>query len=94
MVVAVAVLVQVALEVLGAHRVIDTRDSALNEAPEPFDGVRVGVARHVDFDECWMRLCSYPEPQMQACRRLVKDRASGGVDVVPALWRTSRTADS
>lgn len=42
------VLVHVSLQVLGGDGVMRTRDAALHERPEPFDGVRVDVPAHVD----------------------------------------------
>src|SRR5581483_8967261 len=47
-VVAEGVLVQVRLKVLGGDAMIDAADSALQQRPKPFDGVRVNVPIDVD----------------------------------------------
>lgn len=46
-VVSEAVFVQVGLQVLHAHVVINPTDSPLNSAEEPFDSVGVSVARDI-----------------------------------------------
>ena len=47
MIEAVDVGVQVALEILGADDVVNAVDTPLGVAPEPFDVVGMGAARHV-----------------------------------------------
>ena len=48
MIVPKRVLVDVALKVRRADRVVSAADATFQQAPEPFDGVGVRVAMHVD----------------------------------------------
>lgn len=49
------VFVEVHLQVLGRHRVVDAADAALQERPEAFDGVRMNVPADVDVLRVWTR---------------------------------------
>src|SRR5229473_4259375 len=48
-VVAKAVLIQVGLQILRAHIVVDAPDSTLHQTPESFDGLSVNVARDINL---------------------------------------------
>lgn len=47
MVVTEGILVDVVLEILGADRVVDARDTALGQAPEVLDGIGMDIAHHI-----------------------------------------------
>lgn len=76
MVVAERVLVEVGLQILPAHAVVDAVNPKLDRAPEPLDAVGMHVASHVLAFGMRDRLVAVPFPRERAI-----DAALVGVDL-------------